>query len=93
MRGGAVSEFIEESVTELTIETFVNRMKGIHHGLDRQEFHEAIVGCVQEAVIAAGLCSRAPRYARQLCRGSQKNAGSIRRKKASHVRIKEDSGV
>jgi hypothetical protein len=48
-----VSESIGESDTELTIKTFVDRMKEIHHGLDRQEFQDAISGCVREAVTAA----------------------------------------
>jgi hypothetical protein len=80
-----VSESIKESDTELTIETFVDRMMEIYYGLDRQEFHDP--------VITAGPSSRTLRYARQICRGSQKTAGSMRRKKASHVSTKEDSGV
>ncbi len=39
-----------KSTTELTIESFVNRMMDIHPHLDREEFHNTISSCVYEAV-------------------------------------------
>ena len=36
--------------TELAIESFVDKMIEIHPDLDREEFHDAISGCVNEAV-------------------------------------------
>lgn len=47
-----MSESAGKSGTELAIETFVDKIKEIHDDLDRQEFHEAIHGYVQEAVAA-----------------------------------------
>lgn len=48
-----MAEPIGKSETELAIETFVDRMMDIHSDLDRQEFHDKISGCVQEATTAA----------------------------------------
>jgi len=39
-----------KSDRELAIETFVDRMMDIHPSLDREEFHNAISGCVNEAL-------------------------------------------
>ncbi len=39
-----------KSTTELTIESFVNRMMDIHPHLDREEFYNTISSCVYEAV-------------------------------------------
>ena len=39
-----------KSNTELAIESFVDKMTEIHPDLDREEFHDAISGCVHEAV-------------------------------------------
>lgn len=39
--------------TELAIESFVDKMMEIHPDLDREEFHDAISGCVNEAVPSA----------------------------------------
>ncbi len=43
-----MSEQPERSYTELVIESFVDKMQEIHPDLDREEFHEAIRGYVQE---------------------------------------------
>jgi hypothetical protein len=39
-----------KSDVELAIETFVDRIEEIYPDLDREEFHEAIRGYVQDAV-------------------------------------------
>ena len=41
-----------KSKTELAIESFVDRMQEIHPNLDREEFYNAIDGCVQDALEA-----------------------------------------
>ena len=43
-----MSEQPGKSYTELIIEWFVDKMQEIHPDLDREEFHEAIRGYVQE---------------------------------------------
>jgi predicted solute-binding protein len=43
-----VSEQPGKSHTELVIESFVDKMQEIQPELDREEFHEAISGYVQE---------------------------------------------
>ncbi len=40
------------SDTELAIEAFVDSMEEIHPNLDREEFHNAISRCVQDAMPA-----------------------------------------
>ncbi len=45
-----MSDEYGKSQTEVAIETFVDRMKEIHPDLDREEFHNAISGYVQNAV-------------------------------------------
>jgi hypothetical protein len=39
-----------KSDTELAIESFVDRMNEIYPDLDREEFHNAISGCVHDAL-------------------------------------------
>lgn len=39
-----------KSDTELAIESFVDRMNEIYPDLDREEFHNAISGCVHNAL-------------------------------------------
>ncbi len=39
--------------TELAIESFVDKMMEIHPDLEREEFHDAISECVNEAVPSA----------------------------------------
>ncbi len=39
-----------KSNTELTIESFVNRMMDIHPHLDREKFYNTISSCVYETV-------------------------------------------
>jgi len=39
-----------KSNTELAIESFVDKMMELYPGLDREEFHNAVSGCVHEAV-------------------------------------------
>jgi hypothetical protein len=57
MGGGSVSESQHlpagKSTTELAIESFVDKMIEIHPDLDWEEFHDAISGCVHEAVPSA----------------------------------------
>ncbi len=49
-----MSEQPGKSYTELVIETFVDKMQEIQPDLDREEFHEAISGYVQEYTQEAG---------------------------------------
>jgi hypothetical protein len=54
-RGGTVSESIPgKSDTELAIESFVDSIEEIHPNLDREEFRDAVDGCVREALDSAG---------------------------------------
>ena len=51
-RGDTVSEsenLPERCEAELAIESFVDKIKEIHPDLDREEFHNAISGYVQQA--------------------------------------------
>jgi len=43
-----------KSDTDLAIESFVARMNDIYPNLDREEFHNAISRCVQDAMPADG---------------------------------------
>ncbi len=49
-----MSERSGMSSTELAINTFVDKIEEIHPNLDREEFHEAVSGYVQEYVREAG---------------------------------------
>ena len=42
-----------KSDTELAIEAFVDSVEEIHPNLDREEFHDAISRCVDEALDSA----------------------------------------
>ena len=45
-----MSEDPGKSGTDLVINTFVDKIKEIHPELDREEFHDAVSGYVQEYV-------------------------------------------